>query len=988
MRRRSFLRTAAAGLGMVAGVPGLAAGGESSDRLVWRYETGDDVDSSPTVVDGTVYVGSDDRRLYAIDAGTGQREWAKKFDSAVETSPAVTEGAVFAISGGLRALDPDSGEDQQIVASIPRIDASLTVANGRVFVADVNGGLTAFDPADGSELWTAATGSDSIMQPPVSAGGSVYVTGWKAVAAFDAATGGEQWRFERGNRYRGAPTVADGTVFVSTNDERFHALDGGTGEQQWAADIGATSTPTVFDGTVYVVDGELYALDASTGTIEWRNADGRFRSAPTVADGVVFVGGEGRVSAREERSSSSVEGNHVYGIDATTGELLWRYRVDGPVESAPTVVDGTLFVGSRDSRIYALDAGVDGSSEGSRVRLGTHGHHHSQVDGATGTVTVPEDLSLSFAPSVQTCSPDGQVEVGLWVTEAPRGVGSVSASIRIRPDLQSGGLAARIADAAVVPDADSVRAEIEDGGNRLDVEVGGIAPDRGPLLELELAGVERAHASLQVSDVTVEAQDGTPYERVTSADATVFCSGTDLHWRADLSSDAIRSSPTVVDGTLFVGDVTGTVFAVDPETGDEQWRVETDGPITSAVTVVDGTAYVPSDDVYALDAETGEQRWRARVNGRINTTLRVHDGTVYVPAEDLHALDAGTGDREWTVETVEAIEAPPLLAAAVDDQGPLVLVEPHIRRLYGIDAETGAKRLELDTPRFGTFAIDDGTLVAGAPTARAMTLDGDHRWSTEVTEPNPWFRYLPPTLDGDTVLLANDVSNSSGTLTAFADDTGEELWSAELDEVRAPPTSAGGIVYVGAFGVSAFDVETGEQRWQFPTEGTQTFSPTVVDGTLFVGDSAGYLYALDAGVDGSSDDLLTRRRLSGHHDGGPIDAVRPRSDVEPERGTDEDAGVDSEGETDEDAGVDSEGETDDGSESGGNSDGGTGNEGGSVDEGTSAADGTDRAGRNDTEGIESDDGSGPGFDVGGTLATLGGTGYLLKRRIDSNDSET
>ena len=37
--------------------------------LRWRYETGDDVFSSPAVVDGVVYVGSGDRYLYAVSAG-------------------------------------------------------------------------------------------------------------------------------------------------------------------------------------------------------------------------------------------------------------------------------------------------------------------------------------------------------------------------------------------------------------------------------------------------------------------------------------------------------------------------------------------------------------------------------------------------------------------------------------------------------------------------------------------------------------------------------------------------------------------------------------------------------------------------------------------------------------------------------------------------------------------------------------------------------
>lgn len=39
------------------------------------------------------------------------------------------------------------------------------------------------------------------------------------------------------------------------------------------------------------------------------------------------------------------------------------------------MANGTVYVGSEDGNLYALDAGIDGSSTGSRVQLGTYGHH-------------------------------------------------------------------------------------------------------------------------------------------------------------------------------------------------------------------------------------------------------------------------------------------------------------------------------------------------------------------------------------------------------------------------------------------------------------------------------------------------------------------------------------------------------------------------------------------------------------------------------------
>ncbi|MBN2187601.1 MAG: PQQ-binding-like beta-propeller repeat protein [Dehalococcoidia bacterium] len=40
--------------------------------LIWKYQTGDSIQSSPTVHEGVVYVGSWYHYLYAIDAASGE----------------------------------------------------------------------------------------------------------------------------------------------------------------------------------------------------------------------------------------------------------------------------------------------------------------------------------------------------------------------------------------------------------------------------------------------------------------------------------------------------------------------------------------------------------------------------------------------------------------------------------------------------------------------------------------------------------------------------------------------------------------------------------------------------------------------------------------------------------------------------------------------------------------------------------------------------
>ena len=81
--------------------------------------------------------------------------------------------------------------------------------------------------------------------------------------------------------------------------------------------------------------------------------------------------------------SAAVAGATLAGVTASQpgaaqtsgGEQEWAFETDDWVHSSPTVVDGTVCVGSRDGNLYAVDAGVSGSNERPRTTLGTLGHH-------------------------------------------------------------------------------------------------------------------------------------------------------------------------------------------------------------------------------------------------------------------------------------------------------------------------------------------------------------------------------------------------------------------------------------------------------------------------------------------------------------------------------------------------------------------------------------------------------------------------------------
>ena len=78
----------------------------------WKFKTDGPVYSSPVVADGIVFCGSNDGRLYALFAATGEKRWEFKTGGAVCSSPVVAEGTVYfgSLDGNIYQLDANSGE--------------------------------------------------------------------------------------------------------------------------------------------------------------------------------------------------------------------------------------------------------------------------------------------------------------------------------------------------------------------------------------------------------------------------------------------------------------------------------------------------------------------------------------------------------------------------------------------------------------------------------------------------------------------------------------------------------------------------------------------------------------------------------------------------------------------------------------------------------------------------------------------------------------
>lgn len=120
------------------------------------------IGSSPAIANGILYVGSDDRNLYALDLRTGYLLWNYSTGAPIDSSPAVADGVVYIGSEDFNvyALDANTGAVLWNFPTGNEVESSPTIANGTLYVGSDDGNLYAFNLAGGSQTRRGAPRPD------------------------------------------------------------------------------------------------------------------------------------------------------------------------------------------------------------------------------------------------------------------------------------------------------------------------------------------------------------------------------------------------------------------------------------------------------------------------------------------------------------------------------------------------------------------------------------------------------------------------------------------------------------------------------------------------------------------------------------------------------------------------------------------------------------------------------------------------------------
>lgn len=272
----------------------------------------------------------------------------------------------------------------------------------------------------------------------------------------------------------------------------------------------------------------------------------------------------------------------------------------------------------------------------------------------------------------------------------------------------------------------------------------------------------------------------------------------------------IGLNPSGDGNRIYAASYDGNVSALDPETGDKAWEVETERVLSAGPGVGEGLVVVAGydGDLIAFNAEDGSESWRVNIGAESLAKPVVEENGVIVYTIDgrLRSFSIYDGTENWVVEqsvpalTQRGSSSPIIVGSAVIagfDNGRLVAVdldEGILEWEQMLAPPTGRSDLERLSDVDGGLAAVGQDVYAAGYNGRVVALaaeSGEFLWSREVSSPSG------VVADWSNLYTIGD----EGQVIALLRRNGEDVWQQEslLRREPTPPVPFGPAVVVGDY---------------------------------------------------------------------------------------------------------------------------------------------------------------------------------------------
>jgi len=314
-------------------------------KPIWTFACEDEIRGTPAFYQGSIYIGSYDNNLYALNAADGEFQWKYAADGGVVSRPAVYEGNIYFGSEDkrLHVVSARSGKVVWSYYADAPIRSSPRIAEGHVFFGADDQYLHAVNVITGRLAWKFET-TGAVRSTPVVAHELVYAGNEAGDLYAVDFRGDMKWRMNAKRAITSSPLAHGQMIYFCSMDGTMYAVDAKNGWIVWRFRMGKGSivSPAALENMIFTgsADGFIYAVDAQNARELWRfRTEHQVSGSPVVSRDAVYCG--------------SADGQ-FYCLEARTGRLRWKFSTQAAITSAPLIYDDIVYIGSADRRVYAL----------------------------------------------------------------------------------------------------------------------------------------------------------------------------------------------------------------------------------------------------------------------------------------------------------------------------------------------------------------------------------------------------------------------------------------------------------------------------------------------------------------------------------------------------------------------------------------------------------------------------------------------------------
>ncbi|MBI25132.1 MAG: hypothetical protein CMN05_16595 [Roseibacillus sp.] len=323
-----------------------------------------------------------------------------------------------------------------------------------------------------------------------------------------------------------------------------------------------------------------------------------------------------------------------------------------------------------------------------------------------------------------------------------------------------------------------------------------------------------------------------------------------VKWDAVLDGP-VTGDAAIADGTVYVGTVMGTFYALNLETGKERWKFETEDTIDAPPTVGLGKVFIGSSDrfFYCLDQETGKEIWkyegadkfvgggllvRSPDNREDWMVVNGYDGTC-------RALRTKDGSEAWTYESAQPINGTPALV-----NGRTVVLGGCDALVHVIDVTNGkaVKEVQVDAEIIGTVATMGSMVYCANYGNQLVAVDTKQKKPKWVYEDKDFGFYAAPALNDELVFIGSRDKH----LHAVNRENGKRVWRVKTGS----RIDGGAIVFRDAVVVGSGDgrlyalkPSDGSEIWRLDLGEGISSDLAFANGCIVVGGSDGSLFCVE-----------------------------------------------------------------------------------------------------------------------------------------------